>query len=269
VPEVGRARLTVSADGKTVELLQGYTEMGQGLFTICIQVAAEVTGLDPRLFVPEVNTRHEVDCGMTTASRATVFAGRAVQDAAEKLKEALAREGGRLEALAGQVYPGEFAVSGTTSLEEKTDEPKTHLGYSFATQVCVLDDQGRVAKFIAAHDVGGVLNPKLVEGQLEGSIHMGLGYALTESLELEGGRVMNGTLRKLGVLRAGDMPPIEIHLVEAALPEGPYGAKGIGEIGLVPTAGAVANALYRFDGIRRTRLPMKDSPAAKAMSVGR
>jgi len=143
------------------------------------------------------------------------------------------------------------------------------MGYSFATQVCILDDQGRVDRFIAAHDVGKVLNPKLLEGQLEGSIHMGLGFALTESLEVEGGRITNGTLRKLGVLRAADMPEVQIRFVEAGMPDGPYGAKGVGEIGLVPTAGAVANALYRFDGKRRTKLPMKDSPAAKAMSVGR
>ncbi len=269
VPEEGRARLTVSKDGKRVELLQGYTEMGQGLYTICMQIASTVTGLDPRVFVPVVNTSQMVDCGMTTASRATVFAGRAVQDAAEKLKADLDAHGGRLEALAGRSYEGTFAISYTTSLENETDEPVTHMGYSFATQVCILDEQGRIQKLIAAHDVGRVLNRKLLEGQLEGSIHMGLGFALTETLEVKDGRIVNGTLRKLGVLRASDMPELDIRFVEAPLPDGPYGAKGVGEIGLVPTAGAVANALYKFDGKRRTRLPMKDSPAAKAMSVGR
>lgn len=269
VPETGRVKLTVSEDGQRVELLQGYTEMGQGLYTICIQVASEITGIEPRRFVPVVHTQSPVDCGMTTASRATVFAGRAVQDAAEKLKKDLQAAGGRLEALAGRSYEGRFAISYTTSLEEKTDEPITHMGYSFATQVCILDDQGRIQKFIAAHDVGRVLNPKLLEGQLEGSIHMGLGFALTESLQVQEGRITNGTLRKLGVLRASDMPEVQILFVEAPMPDGPFGAKGVGEIGLVPTAGAVANALYRFDGKRRTALPMKDSPAAKAMSVGR
>ncbi|MBI3186113.1 MAG: selenium-dependent xanthine dehydrogenase [Myxococcales bacterium] len=269
VPETGRARLAVCADGKKVEILQGYTEMGQGLYTICAQVASEVTGLDPRLFAPVVHTAHPVDCGMTTASRATVFAGRAVQDAAQKLKADLDAHGGRLEALAGRAYLGEFGITYTTALEDETDEPVTHMGYSFATQVCILDDEGRISEFIAAHDVGKVLNPKLLEGQLEGSIHMGLGFALTESLELREGRIVNGTLRKLGVLRAADMPKVEILFVEAPLPDGPFGAKGVGEVGLVPTAGAVANALYKFDGKRRTRLPMKDSPAARAMSVGR
>jgi xanthine dehydrogenase molybdenum-binding subunit len=243
--------------------------MGQGLFTLCVQVASEVTGLDPRRFVPKVDTEHALDCGMTTASRATVFAGKAVFDAATKLKADLAASGGRLEALAGRVYLGEFGIRYTTALETETDEPITHMGYSFATQVCILDEKGRVDRFIAAHDVGRVMNPKLLEGQLEGSIHMGLGFALTETLEVEGGHIMNGTLRKLGVLRAADMPKVEILFVEAPMPDGPFGAKGVGEIGLVPTAGAVANALYKFDGKRRTALPMKDSPAAKAMSVGR
>jgi xanthine dehydrogenase molybdenum-binding subunit len=269
VPETGRARLTVEADGKRVKLMQGYTEMGQGLFTICIQVACEETGLDPRVFVPTVDTENPLDCGMTTASRATVFAGRAVQDAAKKLRAELDQVGGDLAKLAGKSFDGSFSISYTTSLEQDVEEPITHMGYSFATQVCILDEKGKIDRFIAAHDVGRVLNPKLLEGQLEGSIHMGLGFALTETLQVEGGRVMNGTMRKLGVLRASDMPKVEVLFVEAGLPEGPYGAKGVGEIGLVPTAGAVAHALYRFDGKRRTALPMKDSPAAKAMSVGR
>jgi xanthine dehydrogenase molybdenum-binding subunit len=269
VPETGRARLVVAKDGRSVDVLQGYTEMGQGLYTICMQVASDVTGLDPRVFRPRVDTAQPLDCGMTTASRATVFAGKAVQDAAQKMKADLNASGGRLEALAGRSYDGQFAISYTTSLEEKGREPVTHMGYSFATQVCILNDDGTLKKVIAAHDVGRVLNPKLLEGQLEGSVHMGLGFALTESLVVEGGRIRNGTLRKLGVLRSTDMPEVEVIFVEEPMPDGPYGAKGVGEIGLVPTAGAVANALYKFDGKRRTALPMKDSPAARAMSVGR
>jgi xanthine dehydrogenase molybdenum-binding subunit len=122
---------------------------------------------------------------------------------------------------------------------------------------------------VAAHDVGRVVNPALCQGQLEGSIHMGLGYALTEELPCEEGMPVTFKLREIGVLRARDMPRTEIILVEEPEPEGPMGAKGVGEIGLVPTAAAVAGALEAFDGIRRYRLPMKDSPAARAMSVGR
>jgi xanthine dehydrogenase molybdenum-binding subunit len=98
---------------------------------------------------------------------------------------------------------------------------------------------------------------------------MGLGYALTEELPCEDGRPVTASLREIGVLRGRDMPRTEVILVEEPEPEGPFGAKGVGEIGLVPTAAAVAGALEAFDGVRRTTLPMKDSPAARAMSVGR
>jgi len=97
---------------------------------------------------------------------------------------------------------------------------------------------------------------------------MGLGYALTEELPCEHGMPVTFRLRDIGVLRARDMPEIEVILVEDPEPEGPCGAKGVGEIGLVPTAPAVAAARFAFDGVRRYQLPMKDSPAARAMSVG-
>ena len=101
---------------------------------------------------------------------------------------------------------------------------------------------------VAAHDVGRAVNPALCEGQIEGSIHMGLGYALTEELPCEDGMPVTFKLREIGVLRARDMPLTEVILVEEPEPEGPFGAKGVGEIGLVPTAAAVAGALEAFDG---------------------
>jgi len=146
---------------------------------------------------------------------------------------------------------------------------KTHTTFGYATQVCILDADGRVDRVVAAHDVGRAVNPSLCEGQIEGSIHMGLGYALTEDLPCVDGMPATFKLRDIGVLRARDMPRVDVILVEEPEPEGPFGAKGVGEIGLVPTAAAVAGALEAFDGIRRYTLPMKDSPAARAMSVGR
>jgi len=107
------------------------------------------------------------------------------------------------------------------------------------------------------------MNPALLEGQLEGSVHMGLGYALTEEFRVENGIPQTMTVNSQGLLRARHMPKVELILIEDKHPEGPYGAKGVGEIGLVPTAPAVAGALYRFDSIRRFTLPMKDSPAAR------
>jgi xanthine dehydrogenase molybdenum-binding subunit len=186
-----------------------------------------------------------------------------VRVAAQKLKADL--ENCTLEELAGREYFGEHAVTFTTALNAPVEKPITHFSYGFATQVVILDDQGKLKKVIAAHDVGKVLNPKLLEGQLEGSIHMGLGYALSEELVVVDSKLPKTTMRSLGLLRAKDMPEVEVICIEEHDPQGPFGAKGVGEIGLVPTAGAVAGALYKFDGIRRYSLPMKDAPAAKGI----
>ena len=128
---------------------------------------------------------------------------------------------------------------------------------------------GDITNYGFSLDAGKVMNPMLFEGQIEGSVHMGLGYALTEELPCPDGMPATFKLRELGVIRARQMPPVEVVLVEEPEPEGPFGAKGVGEIGLVPTAAAVAGALAAHDGIRRYTLPMKDSPAARAMKVGR
>jgi xanthine dehydrogenase molybdenum-binding subunit len=265
--EWGKARLVVEADG-TISLYNGYTEMGQGLYTVLAQFAAEVTGLPSSRFRPKVDSTFALGCGQTTGSRATLFGGNAVKSAAEKLRAAL--DAGRsLGELVGQVFAADVVVDDTTPPGAKVDVVKTHTAFGFATQVCILDAAGRVERFVAAHDVGRAVNPALCEGQIEGSVHMGLGYALTEDLPCENGWPVTYKLRELGVLRARDMPALEVILVEEPEPEGPFGAKGVGEIGLVPTAGAVAGALYAFDGVRRFDLPMKDSPAARAMSVGR
>jgi len=122
-----------------------------------------------------------------------------------------------------------------------------------------------VERIVAAHDVGKALNPVLLRGQVEGGVHMGLGMALTEDFDTVDGIPVTDTLKSLGIIPAAAMPPVETVLVEVPQPEGPHGAKGMGEAVLVPTAAAVAGALYAFDGVRRTRLPMRDSPAARAL----
>ena len=263
MPEAGQALVEITAEGRVV-IHSGFTEMGQGFFTAMAQCFCDITGIDPRLVRVEVDTAHPTPCGMTTASRATVLGGRAVQDAARQLKADLGSGAGLL-ALAGRAYLGEYRAGATTPLGAATPTPRTHMTYGFATQVCILDDHGKVERFVAAHDVGRVVNRHMVEGQIEGAVHMGLGYALTESLPLVDGVPESFKLRSLGLIRARDMPEVSVLLVESRDPEGPFGAKGVGEIGLVPTAGAVANALCRFDGVRRYALPMRETPAARAM----
>jgi selenium-dependent xanthine dehydrogenase len=264
--EWGKVRLVVEDDG-TVTLYNGYTEMGQGLLTVLTQCAATVTGLPPAVFRPKVDSTYALACGQTTGSRATLFGGRATVDAATMLKADL-DAGCTLADLAGRVYAADTLVDDTSPPDGRGGFTKTHTVYGYATQLCILDEAGRVARIVAAHDVGRAINPSLCASQIEGAVHMGLGYALTEELACENGMPITFKLRGLGVLRARDMPEVEVILVEDPEPEGPFGAKGVGEIGLVPTAAAVAGALEAFDGVRRYSLPMRDSAAARAMSTG-
>ena len=259
----GKAVLRVESPNR-VTIRTGFTEMGQGYFTVCIQTACEETGLPPEVFAATTDTSVEVNCGQTTASRGTVLGGLAIMQAARRLRSEL-DAGKSLADLVGQEFRGEYACTYTTPAGADVSEPKTHLTYGFATQVVMLDDDGTLQKVVAAHDVGRVMNPTLLEGQIEGAIHMGLGYALTEEFVVEGGHVQSDSVRSLHVLRAHDMPEVEVIFIEEADPETPYGARGVGEIGLVPTAPAVAGALEAFDGEHRTWLPMRDSPAARAI----
>jgi selenium-dependent xanthine dehydrogenase len=259
VPDRGRVVLRVEEDG-SVSLFHSWTEMGQGVHTVLRQMLCEALELPPERIRVFVDTERELDTGQTTASRATVLGGQAVLAAAEKLKRAL--DGHPLEALVGQEFPGEFVVDWTTTND--VDEPVTHLAYAWGTQVAILDDEGRLTKVVAAHDVGRAINPTLVEGQIEGAVHMGLGHALSEEFVVQAGVPVTTTLKSLHIIPATGMPEVECILVEEPQPEGPFGAKGIGEAALVPTASAVRGALEAFDGIHRTELPMKDSPAARA-----
>ncbi|MGH2936275.1 MAG: selenium-dependent xanthine dehydrogenase [Gaiellaceae bacterium] len=256
VPEHGRAILRVEDDG-TVTLYHSWTEMGQGVHTVLRQIACDELGIAPERIRVLVDTERELGEGQTTASRATVLGGNAVLAAARKLKAA-----GPIDELAGREFLGEFTVDWTTPND--ADEPVTHLAYGWATQVVLLDEEGRLRKVIAAHDVGRAINPTLLEGQVEGGVHMGLGQALSEEFVVEGGVPQTTTLKSLHIIPPTGMPEVEVILVEEPQPEGPFGAKGIGEAPLVPTAAAVRGALEAFDGVHRTQLPMKDSPAAVA-----
>jgi xanthine dehydrogenase molybdenum-binding subunit len=258
--DTGRTAITVAPRGR-VEIRTGYTEMGQGLFTVLRQVVAEETGLDPEVMEVRSVSEMSIECGMTTASRATALGSEAARIAARKLAADLAMS--RLEGLAGRTYHGEYDCSFTVKPGTGAENPITHVTFSYATQVVILDDAGRIERVVAAHDVGRAINPILCAGQIEGSVHMGLGYALSEDLPCSGGRPESLLLRDLGIVKAKDTPEIEVILIEEHDEVGGYGAKGVGEIGLVPTAPAVAAALRAFDGKWRFKLPMSDAIAAR------
>ncbi|MEN8114279.1 MAG: molybdopterin cofactor-binding domain-containing protein [Actinomycetota bacterium] len=247
--EISKAVVRLEDDG-IVEVRHCWTEMGQGVHNVALQVAAEELGVDPDRIKVIVDTTRELGTGQTTGSRGTVMAAGAVADACR-----VAREAG-LET--GVDHHGEHRVDWTDSLEDGLENPTIHSAFGYAAQLVIADPEtGEVENVVAAHDVGRAVNPKLVEGQIEGAVHMGLGYALTEEFPTdELARPTKHTLRSLGILRAKDMPEVETMIVEVPQPRSPYGVKGVGEIGLVPTAGAVAAALHEVDGKWRTRTPM-------------
>jgi len=261
--EYGRAVVRPEGDGR-LTVFHSWTEMGQGTHTVMRQIASDELDLQPEAIEVRVDTTHELDTGITTASRATMLGGRAVLKACQALRAEMVRRRCLLDDLAGEEFPAEIVIDWTTKLGDDVEEPITHFGYGWATQVCILDDEGAIEKFVAAHDVGKALDPLMLEGQVVGGVHMGLGHTLSETFETEGGFPVTDTVKSLNIIPASGMPPVETILVEEFQPEGPYGAKGMGEAVLVPTAAAVAGALYAFDGIRRTDLPMRDSPAALA-----
>ena len=122
-------------------------------------------------------------------------------------------------------------------------------------------------KVASAHDVGRALNPLAAEGQIHGGIHMGLGYALSEELRIEEGRVLNPQFMEYALLTASDMPEIVIHLIETVDEAGPFGAKGLGESGVIPVAAAVANAVKDAVGVRLTELPMTPERVFRALAA--
>jgi len=235
-------------------LQHGWTEMGQGVHNMALQTLCEETSVSPEIIEVIVDTEAQIKTGMTTSSRATALVGLAVINAAKALKEDLKTKS--LKELKGKTYKGQYICDWTTKPGSDVKEQITHYSYGYAAQVCILDDEGKIQKMIAAHDGGKIMNPMLFEGQVEGGVHMGLGYALTEDLPMKDGFLVSDKMRDLKILRAHETPEIDVRMIEVKDPVGPYGAKGIGEIGLVPTAGAVACALVKFDGKKRYKLPL-------------
>jgi xanthine dehydrogenase molybdenum-binding subunit len=237
----------------TVEVRHAWTEMGQGVHTVALQVAAGELGIDPNRIEVIVDTTRELGFGQTTGSRGTLMAAGSVQKACA----AALADGCQPEV----DYVGDHIVDWTHHLgDPEHPNPTIHAAFGYAAQLVLVDrTTGGIAKVVAVHDVGKAVNPQLCVGQIEGSVHMGLGYALSEDFpsDPETGFPTNMTLRSLGILRAKDVPPIEVHLVEVPQPRSPYGIKGVGEIGLVPTAPAVAAALHELDGEWRSVLPMR------------
>ena len=266
LPDKGRCRLAVR--NGVVELYSAASDIGQGCATVFLQMLAEAAGLPlEKLRNMGANSELAPDSGTTSGSRQTLITGEAVRMAAAELKADLDGADGDLSALEGLEYSAEF-FDPTDKLGADKPNPKSHVAYGFATHVVILDGEGRVKEVYAAHDSGKVVNPTSIQGQIEGGVLMGLGYALTEDFPLKD-CVPQAKFGTLGLMRADQIPDIHaIYVEKEELLPFAYGAKGIGEIATIPTAPAVQGAYYARDHILRTSLPMQDTfykkPAKKA-----
>ena len=258
IPDTGRVRLTVE-DGK-VHIFAGASCIGQGLGTVLTQMICDQTGLSYKDVVYErSNTYFAPDSGTTSGSRQTLFTGEACRRACEGLKAAL--EEGGLPSLNGREFYGEY-LGKTDPLGADVPNPVSHIAYGYATQVCILDEDGKLKQIVAAHDVGKAVNPLSVEGQIEGGVVMSMGFALTEHYPLTDCKP-NVKFGTLGLFRANQIPEIVPIIVEKPGLNVACGAIGIGEITSIPTAPAIADAYFRYDGKRRTALPLEGTPYSK------
>ncbi len=260
LPDTGRVRLLVE-DGK-VHIHAGASCIGQGLGTVLVQILGETLGegLD-RLVYHQPNTKEAPDSGTTSGSRQTLITGEAARRAALDLKAALEAEGGDWDKLEGREFYGEWLAK-TDKMGSPVPNPVSHVAYGYATQVCILNEDGTVKKMIAAHDVGKAVNPKSVEGQIEGGVVMSLGYALTEQYPLKD-CVPTAKFGTLGLFRADKTPEVESIIVQKEGIKEAYGAIGVGEITSIPTAPAVQGAYYRWNHDFQTSLPLTGTPYEK------
>jgi xanthine dehydrogenase molybdenum-binding subunit len=232
--EGGYIAIRVANDAR-IEILNGYTEMGQGVYTATIQAVCEETGLPADIMTIRWDKDLGEKCGETWASRATTLSCAAAQRAAQQLAADLKTM--PLEKLAGREYYGECVYNFTTrpGTPESVLNLTTHLTFSYAAQVVILDANGMLERVLVANDVGRAINPRLCAEQMEGGVHMGLGYALSEDFTSTNGIPDSLALRDMGIVSAKHMPPVDVVLLEVPDEVGGYGAKGVGEIGCVAT----------------------------------
>ena len=293
-------RVTLSRDG-TVLFRNGAQDIGQGSSTIMLQIMAETLGLPmERIDMVVSDTDLTEDAGKSSASRQTFVSGRAAQLAGADLRgkmlalvnagadaefrldggdlRIIDREGvehavalGRLPVIDGDdvVLEGRGYFDPPSTPLDQNGQGIPYATYGFAAQVASVEvdlELGTVVprRIVAAHDVGAAVNPTLVEGQIEGGVAQGIGLALME--EYVPGRTEN--LHDYLFPTIGDVPEIECLLVEDPEPLGPYGAKGIGEPALIPTAPAILNAVHHAAGVRLRRLPILPHRVREALEAG-
>jgi CO/xanthine dehydrogenase Mo-binding subunit len=265
------ASIVVSADGG-VTVAVGTTEVGQGMITVLSQIAAEALGCPLDLVrIVEVDTSRVPDSGPTAAGRSTLMSGNAIRDAATKIRAAMEPvvvESGLgwkgavslcIKHQVGLAAHG-WAVPPDTSFDLVTGEGDPYVCYTWSATVAEVEvdletGETRVLRVHSAHDVGRVINPSTSEGQVEGGVVQGLGYALLEEHAFKDGRILNDHFSTYLIPTPLDAPEVRTVLVEHAYPWGPYGAKGLGESPIVGVAPAITAAVANAAGVRLREIP--------------
>ena len=255
LPDYGR--VTLKVEDSKVKIKCAGSCIGQGLWSVLKQIVADVSGIDGDDIIVEKANTFAPDSGTTSGSRHTTITGEAARRASLLIKKEL--EGKTLKDLEGEEYYAEY-LGKTDKLGSPLPHPVSHVAYGYATQLCVLNkESGKIEKMIAAHDVGRAINPLSLEGQIEGGVVMGMGYALRERYRLDKCKPME-KYGSLGLFRADELPPIEAKVIEKEGLDVASGAIGVGEITCIPTAPAIANAYRKLDGIERNSLPLQNTP---------
>ncbi len=259
IPDTGRVKLIVEKDEK-LHIYSGASCIGQGLGTVLVQMVVSNTDLRREDIVYErSNTWISPDSGTTSGSRQTLVTGEACRRACEKFMAAR-QQGLTLQDMIGEVYYGEYLAK-TDPLGANVPNPVSHVAYGYATQVCILDPKtGKVEEIIAAHDVGKAVNPLSCEGQIEGGVVMSMGYALREQYPIDDHCKPIEKYGSLGLFRSHEIPKIRAIVIDKPGLRVACGAIGIGEITSIPTAPAIADAYFRWDGERRYSLPLGNTP---------
>ena len=259
IPDTGRVKLIVEEDAK-LHIYSGASCIGQGLGTVLVQMVVTNTDLKRDDIVYErSNTWIAPDSGTTSGSRQTLVTGEACRRACEKFMAAKAG-GKRLADLKGQEFYGEYLAK-TDPLGADVPNPVSHVAYGYATQICIIDPKtGKIEKMVAAHDVGKAVNPLSCEGQIEGGVVMSMGYALREQYPIDSNCKPIEKYGSLGLFRAHEIPEIKAIVVDKPGLKVACGAIGIGEITSIPTAPAITDAYFRYDGRRRYSLPIDGTP---------
>jgi CO/xanthine dehydrogenase Mo-binding subunit len=290
--DISSATVEICEDGSVI-VRSGEVDFGQGSDTIFCQIVAEELGLRyDKIQLITADTFTTPNAGPTSASRVTYVTGNAMLKAARAVKSSLEPVAAEIlrendlvfvnEEIHSKAHPqkrmafSELAkqchLKGiqivetawhditTKDVDKETGQGDAYATYSYASQLAEVEvdtETGKVEvlRLIAAHDVGKAINPSNVEAQIEGGVVQGLGFAITEKIKQEGGYLKTNSLGEYTIPTSMDVPAVESHIVEVPVSSGPYGAKGVGEPALIPTAPAILNAICNALNIRITDLP--------------